>query len=284
MKIFSIKLLVIFLFTGCSNYGQLTFISKLPTKLNENSGIVAMNNINLWIIEDNGNTDNIYQVDFNGNLLKQLKVKDAKNRDWEDLTKDNTGNVYIADFGNNNNDRKDLVIYKIPNPEIEKGDKIDAEKIKFSYPEQKKFPPAKDGLLYDSEALFYYNEALYIITKNKSKPFTGTALIYKVPAKKGEYKATYVGKFSTCTEQGRCEVTSADISPDGKQIVLLGYGMLWVFTDFSWDDFSKGTMKTIDLGATTQLESLCFKDNNTLLLSDEARGSTGRNLYSYTLK
>ncbi|MBT8299256.1 MAG: hypothetical protein KJO52_13055, partial [Maribacter sp.] len=57
----------------------------------------------------------------------------------------------------------------------------------------------------------------------------------------------------------------------------------FLFTDFEWDDFSKGKMKTINLGATTQLESVCFLNNDTLLLSDEKRGNTGGNLYTLKL-
>lgn len=269
---------------SCSNYGQLTYITKLPKELDENSGIVSMGESEVWIVEDNGNKSKIYQVNFDGELLRELKVKDSKNRDWEDLAKDDKGNVYIADFGNNNNTRRDLVIYKIPDPEIEKGDKIDAEEIKFSYPEQTDFPPGKDSLLFDAEALFYHDNYLYIITKNRSRPFLGEALLYKVPAQKGEYKARFIDSFVPCNERKICQVTSADISPDGKKIVLLGYGKLWVFTDFTMDNFTKGKMKTIDLGATTQLESVCFMDNNTLLLSDEERANTGRNLYSYSLE
>jgi sugar lactone lactonase YvrE len=35
------------------------------------------------------------------------------NIDWEDITKDKDGNLYVGDFGNNDNERKDLCIYKI---------------------------------------------------------------------------------------------------------------------------------------------------------------------------
>jgi hypothetical protein len=80
------------------------------------------------------------------------------------------------------------------------------------------------------------------------------------------------------------QVTSADISPNGKTIVLLGKGTLWVFTNFTMDNFfSNSTLKVIDLGVYTQLESVSFTDNNTLLLSDEESKKTGRNLYSFVL-
>ncbi|MEL6918658.1 MAG: hypothetical protein AAFO99_13110 [Bacteroidota bacterium] len=279
-----IGILIFVCFISCSQYGQLTYVTKLPKKLKENSGMVVVRESKVWFIADNGNPDKIYEVNLDGQLLKELKVTNAKNGDWEDLSKDDKGNIYIADFGNNANKRKDLVIYKLPNPDIEKGGKINAEKIKFTYPEQKNFPPDKHRLLFDAEALFYSNDYLYIITKNRTRPFTGEALIYKVPSSKGSYKAQYVNTFTPCKEKGTCQVTAADISPDGKKIAVLGYGKLWVFTDFVGEDFTKGKMTTIDLQANTQLESICFTDNETLLLSDEQQGITGRNLYSYSLK
>ncbi|MEB8345893.1 hypothetical protein OO010_07540 [Flavobacteriaceae bacterium KMM 6898] len=281
-----VALFLIVLFSSCSNYGQLTFVTKLPHKISESSGLVQVNNTTIWTIEDHGNEDEIYQVNFEGKLLKELKVKNAKNEDWEDLTKDDDGNVYIADTGNNNSDRKDLVIYKIPNPDIEPGDKIDAEAIAFSYSDQKNFSPKKEELLYDCEAIFYHDKFLYLITKNRSRPFNGEARVYKVPAQKGNYKAEFVGSFKTCEEPNTCIVTSADISPNGKKVVVLGYGKLWVFTDFTWDNFTRGKMQTIELKATTQLESVSFKPNSNtgLLLSDEERADTGQNLYSFELK
>ena len=278
-------ILLLCLFCNCiPDHGKLTFLTKLPIKLGENSGIEVYNNSSIWVIEDGNNEDKIYEVNYDGTLLKELKVKHAKNRDWEDLAMDENGNIYIADFGNNYNKRKDLVIYKIPNPEKEKGKKIDAEKIKFHYPEQKKFPPKKENRFYDAEALFYKNNALYIITRNRSKPFSGETSIYKIPATKGNYEAQLIGKFTTCSKSNTCQVTAADISPDGKKIALLGYGNLWIFTDFTLDNFTTGKMETIDLETYTQLESVCFTDNETLLISDEDTGFSGRNLYSFSLK
>ena len=284
MKIKLLFLLVFVGTVGCKNHGQLTYITKLPKNLGENSGIITLRDSTLWLVEDRGNDDDIYKVDFNGNLLKELNVANAKNHDWEDLAEDKEGNIYIGDFGNNSNKRKDLVIYKIPNPEFESGKKIDAEKIKFNYPDQKEFPPVVAELNYDAEAFFYHKDFLYIITKNRTIPFSGEAFIYKIPATPGEYSAELVGKFITCKQDVICQVTSADISQDGSTIAILGYGKLFLFTDFKWDDFSKGKMKTINLGTTTQLESICFLNNETLLLTDEERANTGGNLYSLKLK
>lgn len=278
--------LYLFLFIssmGCAQHGQLTFVCDLPRQFNENSGITTLERDRIWLIEDNGNKDVIYEVTTKGERLREFKVKNAKNNDWEDLTKDNKGNLYIGDFGNNDNDRKDMVIYKIPDPTIEPGDKIEAEEITFKYPEQKKYPPVPSKRKYDTEALFYLDSVLYIITKDRSNPFLGEALIYTVPAQAGNYDATLVGTFKTCNDFTTCQITSAAISPDKKKIVLLGYGTLWLITEFDLPDFSKGNVQFIDLGVRTQLEAVCFKDNSTILLSDEKNHLTGQNLYSFTL-
>lgn len=276
--------ILLFLLTGCYHLGKLTYLADLPKNLEENSGIITVRDSLVWVVEDRGNKDEIYQVDLKGNLLREIKVKNAKNVDWEDLARDENGNLYIGDFGNNANDRKDLVIYKLPNPENEPGDKIEAEQIRFNYPEQTEFPPDREKLYYDAEAFFYHSDFLYIITKNRANPFPGDALLYKVPAREGQFNAEYIGNLKTCEDWETCQITSADISPDGKTIVLLSYGKLWVIENFTFDDFSKGDIKEIDLGVRTQLESVCFLDDKIVLLSDEKRGNTGRNLYSYMLK
>jgi len=282
MKLFLCLFLCI-ISIGCAQHGQLTFVCDLPNEFNENSGITTLENDKIWLIEDNGNKDIIYEVSSEGKRLREFKVKNAKNDDWEDLTKDDKGNLYIGDFGNNNNDRKDLVIYKIPNPTIEPGDKIEAEEIKFKYPEQKEYPPIPSKRKYDTEAFFYLDSILYIITKNRSNPFYGEALIYTVPAQAGNYDAKLVGIFKTCNDFNTCQITSAAISPDKKKIVLLGYGTLWLITEFDLPNFSKGTVQFIDLGVRTQLEAVCFKDNTTILLSDEENHNTGQNLYTFKL-
>ena len=271
------------MFYGCINYGQLKVITDIPSSLKENSGIQSYDINSFWTIEDGGNKDVIYKVNFKGKISKKFKVKNAKNNDWEDLAKDHNGNLYIGDFGNNGNGRKNLAIYKVPNPELEKGDKIEAEKISFSYPEQKKFPPKKQNHYYDAEAFFHWNGFLYIITKNRTRPYNGKALIYKVPDTKGKYKATLVGEFIICKDQNTCSVTGADISSDGKTIALLTYGYLILITDFSFDDFSKGKQQQIDLEVRTQLEAVCFKNDSTLLISDEKSHLQGGNLYQFDL-
>ncbi len=278
-------LLLVFL-QGCAQkpwYGNLDYLGKLPAKLNEVSGITAEGDSLIWAIEDNGNKDRLYALNFKGGLVKEIEVDNAKNHDWEDLAKDKEGNLYIGDFGNNANERKNLNIYKVPNVNSGSGDKIEAEKISFHYPEQKKFPPKKSKMSFDCEAFFHHNDFLYLITKDRTRPYSGKAYIYKVPALKGKHTAELIGEFISCLDPQFCSITGADISPDGKKVVLLGSGYIWLFSNFSSEDFTKGSLQTIDVLHRTQQESICFVDNHTLLIADEQSKTKGRNLYSYTL-
>lgn len=259
----------------------MTVITKLPKSITESSGLATYDANHVWTIEDSGNGDELYKIDFDGKIVKKLEVKNAKNHDWEDLTTDSNGNLYIGDFGNNKNKRKDLVIYKLPNPELEKGKKIDAEKIEFSYPEQQDFPPKQSERYFDAEAFFHWNSSLYVITRNRSKNFDGKAFIYKIPDTKGTYEAKKVGEVLLCTEpKNRCAVTSATISKDGQRIVILTYTALWIFENFEFDDFSKGELTKIFLGTPTQQESVAFLDHKTVLISDEKYFKNGGLLYS----
>lgn len=264
-------------------YGDLDYLGSFPNSLSEVSGLACYDD-QLWVIEDNGNKDHIYQVNMQGKLVKDFKVKNADNKDWEDLARDKTGNLYIGDFGNNDNYRKDLVIYKLPNPQTESGDKIDAKKIKFQYPEQKRFPPKKAERFYDAEAFLHYQGHLYIFTKDRSKPYQGKTLVYRIPDVPGTYNATRVGEINLCNNPDNCSVTGADITADGKSIALIGYGYVYLLRDVDFKDFSTSVIETIHLKLETQIESVCFLDNDTLLIADEQSKTKGRNLYRYSLK
>ena len=278
-----IGLLSVLFLAGCQPQDTLKATANLPKRINECSGMTTLDGKILWIIEDGGNKDVLYGVDLEGNLQKEFEVSNAKNKDWEALSKDSLGNLYIGDFGNNGNKRKDLAIYKLPNPTIEKGAKIPAEKIHFKYPDQKGFPPPFANRRFDGEALFHHENRLYIITKNQSDPFDGRAHVYSIPDTAGTYVARKELEFATCDTRSSCRVTDAALSPDGNRLVLLGYGTLWVFEDFRKKKFGKGPTNRIDLGASTQLEAVCFINNQLVYLADERLFQSGGKLYRFPL-
>lgn len=274
---------ILFFLAGCQREDTLKPDAKLPKRINECSGITTLNGETLWIIEDGGNGDVLYGVDRKGKLTKEFEVTNAANKDWEALTKDRQGNLYIGDFGNNKSDRKDLLIHKLPNPHLEKGDKIPAKRIQFRYPDQEEFPPPFSDRRFDAEGFFHFQDRLYIITKNQSDPFDGMAYVYSIPDSVGNYTAKKELQFSTCNTRSSCRVTDAALSPDGDRMVLLGYGTLWVFDNFRERRFGNGPTQMLEVGASTQLEAVCFVNNTLLLLADERVFRSGGNLYEFRL-
>ena len=273
---------LLILSASCRNE-NIKIIADLPKALDEASGAeTTVNSDYIWMLNDGGNSPKLYGVSSKGKLKKELKI-DAKNNDWEDLTSDEEGNLYIGDFGNNDSKRKNLAILKVKNKALNDKGKIDIDRISFSYPNQDKFPPKNKNLYFDCEAFFYFNNNLYLFTKSRVSKDFGKTTLYKVPAKKGKHVAERLGTFNTCSTMD-CWITSADISADGKTVVLLSPKSIWAFTNFKGDDFFNGTSTEIPLsGRYSQKESVCFKDNNTLYISDEkAHGSDG-NLYKLSL-
>jgi hypothetical protein len=83
---------------------------QLPATLHETSGLVL--NDNVWTTNDDTDTT-IYGVDTTGVIQKKVALKKVVNKDWEEISQDNTY-FYIGDFGNNvSGNRKDLHILRI---------------------------------------------------------------------------------------------------------------------------------------------------------------------------
>ena len=267
----------LFLLFNCQNFGQLIVLADLPKELNEVSGTEVLPNSELiWVMNDGGNKPKIYGLNNKGEIIKEIYVK-AKNYDWEDLTTDNDGNIYIGDFGNNYSKRKNLKILKVDKKYLDKKN-AEVEEIKFEYENQKKFPPKKKNMYFDAEAFFYFKNNFYIFTKSRVKNKYGKTFLYKVSAKPGKNEAKLIGEYENC-DNLECWITSADISDDGKKVVLLSQKNILVFTDFKDDNFLSGKVKKIDLKHRSQKEGVTFKNNNTLLISDERAHGKGGNLY-----
>ena len=233
------------------------------------------------MLNDGGNAHKIYGVSSKGKIKKEIKIN-AKNHDWEDLTTDNKGNIYIGDFGNNHNKRKDLAVLKVNQHDLQNSKNTDIERIRFYFPDQQKFPPKKKQRYYDTESFFYYNDSLYLFTRSRVVGNFGKTSLFKIPATKGNHAATFVSSFTFCS-QLNCSITSAAMSDDKQKVVLLTSDTILLFTDFKKDDFLHGTLTQYPLEHLSQKEGVCFKDRNTLYITDEKAFGTGGKLYEFKL-
>lgn len=240
----------------------------MANSLKEVSAAETIPNSNLiWVIEDAGNQNNLYGLNQNGDIIKDIDISNAKNEDWEDLTSDSKGNIFIGDFGNNNGKRDTFFIYKISNP-ANKTKSTTAEIIAFTLP--------KKAENKDLESFFLFNNNFYLFSKETKK-----FLALKVPNQIGVHTAEIVTDFNLKGKNNK--ITSADISDDGKTVILLNHDKLWKLTNFESDHFFEGTIEALPFGHDSQKEGICFANNTSVFITDEKNGTEGNNIYSFNL-
>jgi len=256
----------------------------LPKKLKEVSGIaLSQDQKTIWSIEDAGNKNVVYGLNRQGELVNDVLVENAENNDWEDITKDAAGNIYIGDFGNNENDRQNLSILKLDlKNDSQKSTKV-IQTTKFHYEGQTEFPPKKSNLLYDCEAFVEKDGSFYLFTKNRSKGFDGTFLVFQIPNKEGDFEARLIGKLKLEGGYGDAAITSAAINSKN-EIVLLTHKNIHVLSGFTASDFNSAKIQKISLEHNSQKEAVVFVDDKTLLIADEKDKKEGGNVYHFSLK
>lgn len=153
---------------------------KLSDDLKEISGLALFQDTLLIAMNDSGNKPVLFFINFKGKVLHTCKLTNAKNNDWEDLTIDPKGFVYIADCGNNENKRRDLVILKVDANVAFVNDSVKAEKLNFSYEDQTAFPPSEEAKNFDCESIYWNNDSIFMVTKSYAKPWTGISNIYGI--------------------------------------------------------------------------------------------------------
>lgn len=227
-----------------------------------------------WVHNDSGDQPRVFAIDSSGNFYQSDRYRNyegiliggATNVDWEDITMDNKGNLVVADVGNNGNDRKDLVLYVVPEPSPAASNTTWLKKLFFKYPDQKTFADRSD-FNYDCEAVFFADNRFHFLSKNRSDSYTK---LYRMDAEKTDEvnTLTLVDRFNI---QGR--VTAADATEDGTKLVVITYEAIWLFErDAKEKSFFKGNIWWLPVKAP-QIESVCFKDAATLWLLDEEKSA-----------
>jgi hypothetical protein len=180
------------------------------------------------------------------------------NTDWEDLAQDRSGALYIGDFGNNRNQRRDLAIYRLT---LGQGSaKIDT--IAFQYPDQHQFPPRRGRRNFDCEAFFWHNDTLHLFSKDRS--LQQWTKHYTLPARPGRHVATLHDSLRL-----NRPITAADISPDGRTVALLGYGGVFLIAWQPGRRLFDGPKRFRALPTSGQAEGLVFVNDSTFVVSNE---------------
>lgn len=276
-------LFFLFLFTTAASIGQkINKIGKLPKSIEESSGLILYNDTLFITHNDSGDKPILYFINLKGDLIHQITISNAINNDWEEITKDEQGNIYIGDFGNNLNKRKNLTIYKIAPENLLKTTHVIAKIITFSYPDQTAFPPEEATLNFDAEAMFFHNDSLWVFTKCRATPFHGNTFIYAIPSQPGNYTATAKGKLFI-GDKGFAKDAITGVAFSHSTLYLLTYNRIVVY------ELNNNTFLFKKIIATTpysQKEAIAIsRDQSTLFLTDEVQKIIGGgNLYKINLK
>lgn len=243
----------------------------LDNDLQHNSGIVSLNQAqSFWTQVDNNSPNLIYEFDRDCNILRSVFIKNPIKKDWEEICSDKDNNIYIGDFGNNNNSRKDLRILVIPHEELITSDSVDASVINFSYARQIAFPPPPEEMHYDMEAMVWFDDSLHLFSKNRTDPFDGWCYHYVLPAIPGNYSLNPVDSFKTGSGSLLFYwVTGAAVDPTTRKFVLLSHDRIWLFKDFSGNRFFSGKVQEILLSHYSQKEGICVTEPNIWYITDE---------------
>jgi hypothetical protein len=243
----------------------------LPSELNECSGIDELVDGKYLMHNDSGNPNEVFIVDTTCAIQKRIIVRNMQNNDWEDISLDSAGNLYIGDFGNNSQNRKNLRIGIIANLVSEIKDTVEAKFIEFKFEDQNEFPPPASRMTFDCEALGFYGDSLYMITKNWSAPFSGQAKLYVLPALPGNYTAHLVDSTNLGTVKEIAWVTGIDIKYN--RMILIGSAYAWSFhfTDLPRFD---SLIKRYEVFPISQKEGISFNGDGALI-TDESTGGFG---------
>lgn len=229
----------------------------MPAKIPENSGLALSVDGALWTHQDAGFDNELFKVTKEGKLLEKHPVPGTSNIDWEDLARDDQGNLYIGDFGNNLNARRNLRIFKVPERTL-----APVDTLHFSFADQKAFPPDKQNKNFDAEAFFWLDGKLHLFSKNRK--VKAPMRVYELPDSPGHYPVPPSDSLRI-----NAMITGADVNPAQRQIALLGYGKLYLFDYQEPDNLLGGRRICMAIPRSGQAEAIVYLPDNSILFTNE---------------
>ncbi|MFT2007499.1 hypothetical protein ACMA1I_02395 [Pontibacter sp. 13R65] len=274
VKLFAIYVYVQSLFCGCvpdkvnndfvrlrKDYKvKVQRVGRLDKSISESSGFARASDSTFWTHSDAGGPGELYRFNLTGELLQTIQLP-LRNQDWEELAQDKEGNLFIGDFGNNNNTRRNLRIYRVQ-PEAEQ----QPDTIQISFADQLEFPPPRGQRHFDMEAFFYHNDSLHLFSKSWPVSSKKQTRLYQMPAQSGTYSLQPQQALRL-----HSSITAADIEEETQEsFALFGYGRLYLFRLESGGKISlDGQRYCLPLGRTGQAEALLYLSREQVLVGNE---------------
>lgn len=196
--------------------------------LDEISGLVmSEKNPNcIWVHNDSGDDGNVYLINKDGELIATVSLG-VQNVDWEDITLGD-GYVYVGEIGDNKAIYPDKSVIRFAEPTVkttELNQNItvkNVEIMRFNFADEQR----------DCESMFYdpITEELYFVTKRESR-----IKVYSTPFIETTDNIVSVEPKATMTIT---QATAADISIDGKLILVKNYNNIYYWERVDNEDIS----------------------------------------------
>jgi hypothetical protein len=232
----------------------------------ESSGVAASHTHPglYWSHNDGEGGPYLYAFDASGKSRGRVRVTGAKMYDWEDMAVGPGNQIYIGDIGDNDRKRKQIVIYRLPEPDPQAAATKPAQAIMLRYP---------DGP-HDAEALIVHPRTgdIYIVTKARGRD-TKTG-VYKAPAgAKSPVLLKHIADVDLPNDSmimlvlGR--VTGGAVSRDGRRVVLCDYFRAYEATvpAGNFDSVWKQSWRAIEIGKRTQGEAITYRHDGKALIA-----------------
>ncbi len=250
----------------------------LNNQLKEISGLETYRDSLLVAINDSGNEPFIYFLTKKGIIAHRCKVSNHPNIDWEDLSVDDKGNLYIADVGNNSGVRKEFQILKLSLDEAFINSEVEAQEIRFVYSESKIKQNSESTFNRNCEALIWWQGRLYLFIKNTKKGPKRKVEIYSLSDAIGSYSAEYSGELQIKGNRGPRNVISAADFFDGKLYVLTYKEILiYTFSNKQWILINRKKLHSPE-----QYEAIEVQGKKTIFVASEKNKILGGpNLYIF---
>ena len=245
-------------------------VVELPVQVYETSGLEYFEG-NFLTHNDSGGKPILYLFSEAGELLENYLIPNAKNKDWEDLTRDEDL-IYISDTGNNNGSRKKLKILMVdPNKNFDL-----VGEIKIKYKNQKNFEKRKKHP-YDVEAIAALPKSLVLFSKNRK---TFTTELYFIPKKEGSYSLKSKRSLPV-----NSLITGADYNDRLKLFVLVAYNKEGEQFIYTLPNFNSKKLEELQFIKhkipvdRAQIEAIKIINQNTFWVTSEAKGKNSSRLF-----
>ena len=157
----------------------------------------------LWSHNDSGNATVLFAISSEGTVRRQVRVP-VRTRDWEDVSAGRCASndcLYIADIGDNRAERRQVQIYRVPEPAAGDVETAAPEVFNATY---------ADGP-HNAEAMFVIDSDLFIVTRDR------TGGVYRSAVSASGSRDLTFGRVG---QLGLAAVTDAETSSDQKSVVV----------------------------------------------------------------